>query len=602
MAISAAQTTQSVAAHVRVTNLSVSLANSNVLVVDKVSFELRHGEVLGLVGESGSGKTTAGLALMGYTRRGLRISGGSVNIGDRDILALSDSELRAVRGRVVAYVPQDPASALDPSMKVGAQLREVFAAHPECVEPGRDVAQTIVGLFEAVHLPEAERVLNSYPHQLSGGQQQRVGIGMAFAARPELIIFDEPTTGLDVSTQKHFLETVRQLAAETGVAAVYVSHDLPVIAEIANQTAVMYAGRIVEYGPTRALFDQPQHPYTAGLCGAIPSADKTTELVGIAGQPPRPGRWPDGCAFADRCPAVTDDCRTGVPELLASHHRLVRCIHPGAVAPPAGAPLRAGYTAAADADVAMRCEGMTARYGERTVLRKVDFVLPAGSCLAVVGESGSGKTTLARCLIGLHDNWSGMVQFNGEQLEPLSTKRSAAQRRAMQYIFQSPYNSLNPRKTVGEILEAPLKLFFDLNASERLARIRDTLFAVSLGPSFLNKFPSQLSGGERQRASLGRALIVNPAVLICDEITSALDVSVQASIVEELRALQHDRNLSLLFITHNLAVVRSIAQQVMVLDGGVIVERGMTETVLGAPAHPYTQQLLADIPAMTASA
>jgi peptide/nickel transport system ATP-binding protein len=587
-------------AHVRVIDLSVSLASSDVPVVDKVSFELGRGQVLGLVGESGSGKTTAGLALMGYARRGLRISGGSVCIGDRDILALSAAELEKVRGCVVAYVPQDPASALDPAMKLGAQLREIFAAHPDCLPAGTNVGTFLLELLEEVRLPDPKRVLNSYPHQLSGGQQQRVGIAMAFAARPELIVFDEPTTGLDVSTQRHFLDTVRQLAAKTGVAAVYVSHDLPVVADIADQTAVMYAGRIVEYGPTQALFDEPKHPYTAGLCGAIPSTVKTTELVGIPGQPPRPGQWPAGCAFADRCPAVTEECRAKVPDLLPAEESLVRCIHAGTVSPPAGRPLAASVLR--DADAALSCRDLTACYGSRTVLRGVDFTLRTGTCLAVVGESGSGKTTLARCLIGLHENWSGTVQFDGDALDVGSAKRTDAQRRAMQYIFQSPYNSLNPRKTIGEILEAPLKLFFDYNRSDRLGRINDTLSAVSLGPAFLNKFPHQLSGGERQRVSLGRALVVEPTLLICDEITSALDVSVQASIVEELRALQAQRNLSLLFITHNLAVVRSIAQEVMVLDGGVIVECGSTDQVLDTPSHPYTQQLLADIPQLRASA
>jgi peptide/nickel transport system ATP-binding protein len=528
---------------VRVADLCVSLAKSDTPIVDHVSFELCRGQVLGLVGESGSGKTTAGLALMGYTRRGLRISGGSVHIGGRDILALDAAGLQRVRGRIVAYVPQDPASALNPAMKIGAQLREVFTAHPDCLPHGADIETTVLGILEAVRLPDPRRVLGSYPHQLSGGQQQRVGIAMAFAARPELIIFDEPTTGLDVTTQRHFLDTVRRLAAETGVAAVYVSHDLPVVAELAEQTAVMYKGRIVECGPTQEIFEHPKDPYTAALIKAIPSVHKS--------------------------PA--DDTATVAVDETSR-------------------------------DVALNCTGLAARYGSRTVLRGVDFTLRQGTCLAVVGESGSGKTTLARSLIGLHTDWSGTVEFDGDRLAKRSDRRSDSQRRAMQYIFQSPYNSLNPRKTVGEILEAPLKLFYDFNRSDRLARIQDTLTAVSLGPAFLNKFPHQLSGGQRQRVSLGRALVVEPTVMICDEITSALDVSVQAAILEELRALQIARNLSMLFITHDLGVVRSIAQEVMVLQGGVIVECGTTDTVLDSPSHSYTQQLLADIPEMRATA
>ncbi|KUI29310.1 ABC transporter ATP-binding protein [Mycobacterium sp. GA-2829] len=543
MTTEAIDTRQDSKIRVRVEGLCVSLEKSGTPIVDDVSFTLRKGEVLGLVGESGSGKTTAGLALMGYTRRGLKITGGAVHVGERDILALDAAGLQDVRGRIIAYVPQDPASALNPAMKLGAQLREVFTVHPECLPKGADKHSTVLGLLESVRLPDPERVLDSYPHQLSGGQQQRVGIAMAFAARPELIIFDEPTTGLDVTTQRHFLETVRRLAEETGVAAVYVSHDLPVVAELADQTAVMCKGSIVECGPTREVFEHPKDPYTMALLKAIPSVDKAPGITG-------------------------------------------------------------GVTAAASSsnEVALSSQGLSAKYGTRTVLRGVDFSLRTGCCLAVVGESGSGKTTLAQSLIGLHPDWSGTVTFEGQRLPERTASRTDQQRRAMQYIFQSPYNSLNPRKTVGEIIEAPLKVFCDFNRSERVKRVNDTLSAVSLGPSFLNKFPHQLSGGQRQRVSLGRALIVGPKLLICDEITSALDVSVQAAILDELRALQEQRELSLLFITHDFGVVRSIAQEVMVLEGGVIVECGSTDSVLDSPTHPYTQRLLADIPAMRASA
>lgn len=532
---------------VRVEGLTVRLTRGNTLIVNDVSFELRRGEVLGLVGESGSGKTTAALALMGYARRGLTISGGTVFVGDRDILSLGDDALQKVRGRVVAYVPQDPASALNPAMKVGAQLREVFTAHPDCLPTGADVDDTVLAILASVRLPDPQRVLGSFPHQLSGGQQQRVGIAMAFAARPELIIFDEPTTGLDVTTQRHFLDTVRQLSADTGVASVYVSHDLPVVAELATQTAVMHHGRIVERGPTREIFEHPQDPYTVALISAIPSVAKAP-VTDDSSSPPRAG------------------AATGTPR------------------------------------TALRAEGLTARYGTRTVLRGVDFTLSTGQCLAVVGESGSGKTTLARSLIGLHTNWSGTVEFDGARLHERSARRTAAQRREIQYIFQSPYNSLNPRKTVGEILEGPLKLFCDFNRTDRLQRITETLTAVSLDSSFINKFPHQLSGGQRQRVSLGRALVVEPTLLICDEITSALDVSVQAAILAEIRALQAKRDLSLLFITHDLGVVRNIAQEVIVLEGGVIVESGSADAVLDTPHHPYTQRLLADLPALRASA
>jgi peptide/nickel transport system ATP-binding protein len=585
-------------ASLSVEGLTVVMAKSRIPVVTDVSFDVAAGTVMGLVGESGSGKSTVGLALLGHVRRGLAIAGGSVRLGDQDILQLRDGALRRARGRLVAYVPQDPASGLNPAMRLGAQLREAISIHADVLEPGETVEDRAATLLEEVDLPATKAFQRSYPHQTSGGQQQRIGIAMAFACRPRLVVLDEPTTGLDVTTQRRVLETVRRLAGHHRTTAVYVSHDLPVVAEIADATAVMYAGRLVEYAPSDRLFAVPRHPYTGGLLNAAPTPDRSTVLVGIEGQPPRPGRWPAGCKFADRCPRSQPDCLPDEPPLApVDGGALVRCRHPledggGTRAEPVAAVANARTRGRGSLEV----HGLTAHYGQREILHDVDLSIPAGRCLAVVGESGSGKTTLARCLVGLHGDWTGDARVDGEPIAAPAHKRTSEQRRLVQYIFQNPHASLNPRMSVGENVEEPLRHFERLDWRARRAKVLDALELVALGRDFADRMPGQLSGGERQRVAVARALIVEPELVICDEITSALDVSVQALLVEQLRHLQHDRGLTALFITHNLSVVRSIAQDVMVLEQGTVVERGTAADVLERPQHPYTQQLVADLP------
>jgi peptide/nickel transport system ATP-binding protein len=558
--------------------------------------------VLGLVGESGSGKSTVGVALLGLARRGLEIAAGSVLIGAVDVLKMSPGELRRARGRLVAYVPQDPASGLNPVLRIGTQLREALQVHPD-VLVAQSIDERVSELLTQVHLPDRDRVLRSYPHQLSGGQQQRIGIAMAFACRPRLIVLDEPTTGLDVSTQRRVLDTVADLSTQYGATIVYVSHDLAVVGQIADETAVMYAGRLVEQGPTAALFRQARHHYTVGLLKAAPSPDRATVLVGIEGHPPRPGNWPTGCSFADRCPAAQADCRTALPDLttLAPDHT-ARCLHPVPLsadpgAGPAPVPDVGGHPGSA-----LTLSNVTAHYGPVQILHNINFTVAPGTCTAIVGESGSGKTTLARCLIGLHSNWAGEATFGDEKLQPAAAKRTREQRRRMQFIFQNPFSSLNPRMSVGDNIEEPLRFFSKLSAAERRRTVVETLETVALSKDFYNRMPDQLSGGERQRVAVGRALTVGPDLLVCDEVTSALDVSVQALLVEQLRQLQIERGLSMVFITHNLAVVRSIAQNVVVLESGRIVESGPVEEILDRPTQDYTKQLLADLPKMNTAA
>ena len=567
-------------------------------VVEDISFRVAPGQVLGLVGESGSGKSTVGVALLGLARKGLRIAAGRVCVDGVDILGLNNKDLQKARGRLVAYVPQDPASGLNPALRVGRQLREAIAIHSDSLLSGQTVEQRVTQLMEEVGLPATDAFLNSYPHQMSGGQQQRVGIAMAFSCRPRVIVLDEPTTGLDVTTQRRVLETVRQMTAEHQVTSVYVSHDLAVVAQLADKTAVLYAGRLVEHAATEAIFRGARHPYTVGLLKAVPSSARSEILVGIEGRPPRPGRWPRGCSFADRCGSVQDTCRQELPllrDLGNVDPHSVRCHFPE---PPVSVdqakepvPALSGSPASV-----LTVRKLAASYGPVTVLRNVSFDVTAGRCTAVVGQSGSGKTTLARSLVGLHTDWTGDVELSGTKLSADPRRRSKEDRRVVQYVFQNPYGSLNPRMTVRENLEEPLRYFFDLSRSARNQKVDEILQTVALSTEYAERLPQQLSGGERQRVAVGRALIVDPEVMVCDEITSALDVSVQALLVEQLRQLQTDRGLSMVFITHNLAVVRSIAQDVVVLSEGVIVEHGPVDQVLDHPAHEYTQRLLADLP------
>jgi len=581
-----------------VRGLEVRLGRTGPDVVSDVSLTVQAGQVLGLVGESGSGKTTVVLALLGHARRGLSISSGEVRVDGVDLLQLSAAQLRAVRGARVAYVPQDPAAALNPTLRVGTQLNEAIRVHPGAVEdPGGRIREVL----QEAHLDASPELLRRYPHQLSGGQQQRVGLAMAFACRPALIVLDEPTTGLDVSTQRHVLDTIRSLCAAYGVAAVYVSHDLAVVGGLVSDVAVMYSGQIIEAGPTAKVFGDPLHPYTRGLLSAVPSPLQATRLTGIDGQPPRPGRRPAGCSFAPRCDYATEECRSQQPEPVLIDARAVRCLRVAQVresSTSVAAALGRAATAADEVPI-LSLRDVAASHGRRPVLSGVDLDVPAESCVAVVGESGSGKTTLARCIVGLHRNWTGDIRFEGAPLTAGTRDRPRQVLRRVQYVFQNPYTSLNPRKTIGQIVAQPLEQYLRLGYRERSQRTARALADVSLGADFLSRYPDQLSGGERQRVAIARALVVEPDLLVCDEVTSALDVSVQAVIVELLRGLQSEHRIAMIFITHNLALVRSIAQSVVVLRDGAVVESGPVGQVLDRPADPYTARLMQDVAKLT---
>jgi peptide/nickel transport system ATP-binding protein len=586
-----------------VENLRVELEGSGTDIVDEVSFSIAAGEILGLVGESGSGKTTVGLAILGHTRRGARFAGGSVRIGGENLLTKPTEELRGMRGRTVSYVPQDPSAALNPAVRVETQLLETLQAHGYG-SSDEERRRRLIEMLAEVLLPTDRELLRRYPHQLSGGQQQRVALAIAFSNRPRVIVLDEPTTGLDVTTQAHVLATVRDLCDAHGVAAVYVSHDLAVVATLADRVAVMYGGRVVETGPTKVLFHHAAHPYTLRLVEAIPELSGKHALIGIPGNAPRPGDRPRGCYFAPRCAFVHDECHVAFPPLetvVAGHD--VRCYrHEDVLGESIAARLAARPRLEPDVeDSLVAVRGIQASHGANQVLFDVDLVVRPRECIALVGESGSGKTTLARCIAGLHANYQGEVFFRGRPLPPGARTRDAKTRREIQYVFQSPYSSLNPRKTVGQIIAQPLRLFYDVGGREARERTVTSLERVQLGASVMQRYPHHLSGGERQRVAIARALVADPLLLICDEVTSALDVSVQAAIIDLLAELQRELGLGLLFVTHNLALIRTLSREVLVMSEGRIVERGLVDDVLDHPQAGYTKRLLSDTPSLEAA-
>jgi len=579
----------------QVSDLRVELAGQ-VDVLSGVSFSLQAGEILGLVGESGSGKTTLATALLAHARRGAQIVGGQVQIAGHGLLSLEGEALRRARGSLIGYVAQDPATALNPALRIGNLLRETLAVHPLQLDKAAK-AQRIIDTLHDVGLPHDAEFLRRFPHQLSGGQQQRVMLALAFVLRPRLIVLDEPTTALDVTTQAHILATLRRLCKSQGVAAVYVSHDLAVIKDLVDRVMVMYAGRIVETATRDALFARPAHPYTRGLLAAIPDVAGRRELLAIGGHAPAPGQRPAGCSFGQRCERFRPACAQAEPLLqaTAAGHE-VACLSPHdqplqrvALTPIAAVATR---TEAALLEI----DGLNVAY-DRQVLFDVSLKLHAGECLALVGESGSGKTSMARAVAGLGENAEGQLRYAGQPLPLQARQREAGLRHQIQYIFQNPYRALNPRHTVYQTLSAPLEHFFGVTGQVARQRVDAVLARVSLPASVAQLYPHSLSGGERQRVAIARALLCEPKLLICDEITSALDVSVQASILELLRQLQRD-GLTLLFVTHDLGVVRAIADRVLVLKVGRVVEQGAVDSVLDQPQAAYTRTLLEHSPTL----
>lgn len=566
----------------RVSDLRV-LTNAGDEILHGVDFALSRGEILGLVGESGSGKTTAGLACMGHFREGLKFGSGSVSIwprGDATHLEVGDLDevaLRDLRGSRIAYIPQDPALSLNPAMRVGEQIREVLDIHGFGASE-KERTDRVAEVLVDVGLPGDRAYQRRWPHQLSGGQQQRIGIAMAFAMYPDVLILDEPTTGLDVSTQSVVLDTIRQMTVANDVAGLYITHDLAVIKDISDRVAVMLRGDLVEEGPVSAVLERPQHDYTKMLMAAVPDlAGRKT--IG------------DGAAEA-KAVAETDE-KTHI--LVSTGKKPADSEPDRSGADGAAAAAKDRGSGAANAPL-LEVKDVALAYGKAQILDGINMVLEPGECTMLLGESGSGKTTLSQCVAGLNDDYQGAVKLRGTELARSTRKRTNEQRVGIQYVFQSPFSSLNPRRSIGQSLTVPLEMSGQGTAASRKAAVEEALDSVRLGRSFYHRRPGDLSGGERQRAAIARALVNAPSVMVCDEITSALDVSVQASIVALLRTLREERQLAMLFVTHNIALSRHIADNLAVLNKGKIVDYGPTAQVLEDPSHEYTRALIADVP------
>ncbi len=584
--------------------------------VDGVSLTIGRGETLGLVGESGCGKSLTGLSIMqlvpqpsGY------IAGGAIRFEGGDVLGYSGRAKRAFRGGKAAMIFQEPMTSLNPVLSVRTQLVEAIRRHQRGSRA--EATGKAVEALRLVGLPEPAARLREYPHQLSGGMQQRVMIAMALACEPALLIADEPTTALDVTVEAQILDLLRDLQAKLGTAILFITHDLAVVAQMADRVAVMYAGKLVETAPADALFagDGPRHPYTRMLLRCRPSrARRRQRLVTIAGVVPSPSDYPPGCRFCGRCPHAFAPCSSQEPALaeLAPGHAVACHLYTAAdrpaatAAPPAGDAGR--HAAAPPGGPLVEACGLVKHFPiRRGILRRVvgqvravddvHLTIRRGHTLALVGESGCGKTTLGKTLIRLLPPTAGSVRFGGEQITAFGEAALRAFRRRAQIVFQDPYSSLNPRMMVRETIEEGMRVHgLGGSHAERRERVAQLLESVGLPPGAATCYPHEFSGGQRQRIGIARALAVEPQFIVCDEPTSALDVSIQAQILNLLSTLQDDFRLTYLFITHDLGVVEYVSDDVAVMYLGRIVERSPTEALFDRPLHPYTQALLSAIP------
>jgi peptide/nickel transport system ATP-binding protein len=593
----------SAATGLRVEDLTVGYARpdgSVNTVVWEVGLALEPGTILGLAGESGCGKSTTALAAIGYRSPGTQILKGTSRLGDVDLLALPPARLRTLWGSRLAYVAQSAATALNPALTIGRQLGEPLQRHLRL--RGTELRRRQLELLEAVALPDPEAALRRYPHQLSGGQQQRVATAIAISCRPAVLLLDEPTTGLDVTTQARISALLRGLVTETGVATLYVSHNLALLGEIADRLAVMYAGQVIEETRADAVVSRPRHPYTQALLAAVPDVRDPHMVAGIPGAPP-PTVTIGTCSYAPRCPHVLEACRTDEPALrVVAPNHLARCIRAEELVARAAVTTPLTVRTATEAAPLLEAADVVCHYGQGRhavpAVKGISLALAPGETIGIVGESGSGKSTLLRAIAGLHPPTAGVVRLRGADMPTRAVKRPRAMRRDVQLVFQNPDSSLNPRHTIADIIGRPVRLFRD-DVSGGVAIenvVRDLLDAVKLSRSALHRYAAELSGGQKQRVALARAFAARPSVLLCDEVTSALDVSVQATILELIAALSVEFGTAVIFVSHDLAVVRTVASRALVMRFGELLESGPTAELFTAPKHPYTQELLASIP------
>jgi peptide/nickel transport system ATP-binding protein len=594
----------------------IRLKHSTVHAVDGISLHVDAGETLGIVGESGCGKTMTALSIMNLLPTGGSITG-SIKLNDVEISQLSDEKLRRVRGNEIGMIFQDPLTSLNPTMTVGKQIAEAVLLHREVSrEQAMDRAAEVLDL---VGMPRARERISEYPHQFSGGMRQRVMIAMALACEPKLLIADEPTTALDVTIQKQILELIDELRQRLGMAVILVTHDLGVIAGRADRVAVMYAGRIAEHASTGTLFHNPRHPYTEALFQALPekAAETREKLLSISGLPPDLTNPPSGCRFAPRCRYATDRCRAEDPVLMGEmpEHKYA-CFYPvgnperddapavvtgpeperrPAYAPPPTETLLDVQHLVKDFPVTKGAV-LQRKVGFVSAVADVSFEIGRGQTLGLVGESGCGKTTVGRLLVGLEKPTNGVISFEGEDLAKRSGREYRRDRRKIQLMFQDSYSSLDPRMRAGAILREPLIVQGMGSKAEQQKRVEEMLDHVGLARTALERYPHEFSGGQRQRLGFARALILSPELIVADEPVSALDVSIQAQVLNLMRDLQRDLGLTYMFISHDLAVVRYLSTRIGVMYLGKLVEIGPADEVYLTPAHPYTRGLIDSAP------
>jgi peptide/nickel transport system ATP-binding protein len=594
----------------------IHLRNNIVHPVDGISFEIRAGETVGLVGESGCGKTMTGMSVMRLLPPGGSIASGSIRLAGRDLVTLNAHQIRAVRGKDIAMVFQDPMTSLNPTMSIGQQIAEPVRQHEGLSKT--DALRRAKEMLELVGVPSPSERLDTYPHQLSGGLRQRVMIAMALACRPKLLIADEPTTALDVTIQSQILELLEDLRDRLQMSMLLITHDMGVIAGRADRVMVMYAGRIVESADTPALFTGSRHPYSEALLNSIPKLDqdKSKRLGSIPGQPPDLSNPPSGCRFAARCQYVTSKCRDEDPVLSGSDpaHRYA-CFHPRPVnivlksktlvEPVAGRSLVVSDGAEPSpllefVDVYKEFPITGGILKRRTASVKavsgVSFALNAGETFGLVGESGCGKTTVGRLIVALEQPDSGSIRFDGDELKAMSGSTLRRRRRDLQFMFQDPYASLDPRMKVGAILQEPMVIQRIGNRAERRQTVSELLNKVGLPMSAIDRYPHEFSGGQRQRIGFARSLILNPRLIVADEPVSALDVSIQSQVINLMKDLQSSFGLTYVVISHDLSVVKYLADRIGIMYLGKLVESGPSEAIYAHPAHPYTATLLTAIP------
>ena len=593
-------------------NVQFVTSHGTVRAVEGLSYSVHPGEMVAIVGESGSGKSVSALAVMRLLPPGTARTRGSVRFGGRELLHLSEEEMRRIRGREIAMIFQEPMTSLNPVLRIGLQITEPLTIHLS-MDAAAARARAIE-LLTLVGITDPESRLNQYPHQLSGGMRQRVMIAIGLACNPKLLIADEPTTALDVTIQAQILELMKDLSRRLGVAVVIITHNLGIVARYADRVNVLYAARLVESGTAERVFGRPLHPYARGLLSAVPRLDRgrSAKLATIDGAPPNLLNPPSGCRFRPRCRFAIEKClqdpplETAEPGHLAACHRVAEIEALDPLTAQAETASKAAALNGHDAEGILAIKGAKKYFPVRAglfrrprLVRAVDDVTIAikrGETLGLVGESGCGKSTLGRLVLRLDDPTAGEIRFEGVDLAPLDRNQMVAVRKKMQVIFQDPYSSLNPRMTVGQIIAEPIHVHGILPKPQINDRVAELLQVVGLFPYMALRYPHELSGGQRQRVGIARALAVDPRVIVCDEAVSALDVSIQGQVINLLEELQQRLGLTYLFIAHDLAVVRHISSKVAVMYLGRIVEYAPADELFANPKHPYTRALLAAAP------